>query len=239
MSTSGTTIWTMNRDAVIKGALRKLAVLPSGGIPTTSQYSDCSDSLNSIIKALQADGMPVWKIVTKTFNTLAGSASYQIGPSVTPSTTAFVAPQPLKVMEAFYVPSGGNNTPMNIYNRYDFQQLPTTGVSGSPVNLYCQPLGASNSTNLTLWPTPADSTTAITVHYQAPYEDMNASTDNFDFPAYWIQALVYLLAWAMSPEFGIPPIDRGVLQKEALYWKDQALSYGTEEGSLFLQPRSI
>lgn len=237
MATSGTTIWTLNRDAVIKGALRKLAVLPSGGTPNTNQTNDCADALNALIKAFQADGMPVWKITTKTFTTLSGTAAYSIGPGVTPSTTAFVAPQPLKIIEAFYATSGGNNTPLNIYNRYDFQQLPSTGATGTPVNLYAQPQGYSNTTNISLWPTPIDSTTTITVHYQSPFEDMNNATDSFDFPAYWIQALIYNLAWSMAPEYGIPPQDRTMLAQEAKHWKDDALSYGSEEGSIYLQPR--
>lgn len=236
MATSGSTTWTLNRDAVIKGALRKLAVLPSGGSPTTNQTNDAQDALNALIKAFQADGMPVWKITSLSFTTVAGAGSYTVGPGVTPSTTAFVSPQPLKVHEATYTPSGGNNTPLMIINRYDFNYLSNT-ASGTPVNIYCQPLGASNTTVLKLWPTPADSATTITIHYQAPYEDMTAATDNFDFPAYWITALIYNLAWVMAPEFGIPPIDRNVLATEAKYWKDLALSYGSEEGSLFLQPK--
>lgn len=238
MSTSGTTIWTLTRDALIKAALRKLAVLPSGGSPTTNQTNDCVDALNSLIKAFEADGMPVWKITSKTFTVVSGQSLYSVGPGVTPSSTSFTGPQPLKVLEAFYTPLNGNNTPLNVYNRYDFNQLPTSGASGTPVNIYCQPLGYSNTTNISLWPTPNDSTTQITLHYQSPYEDMNNPTDNFDFPAYWMNALTYNLAWVMAPEYGIPPTDRSELAQEAKYWKDEALSYGTEEGSVFLQPRN-
>lgn len=238
MATSGTTIWTLNRDAVIKGALRKLAVIPSGATPAVTQVTDAAEALNAIIKAFEADGMPVWKILSKTFTTLSGTNTYSIGPSVTPSTTAFVAPQPLKVIEAFYTPSGGNNVPLNVYNRYDFMKLPSSAASGTPVNLYAQPMGYSNTTNIMLWPTPNNSTTSITVHYQAPYEDLNAASDNLDFPSYWIQALIFNLAWTMAPEFGIPTQDRNTLAQEAKYWKTEALSYGSEEGSLYLSPRN-
>jgi hypothetical protein len=87
-----------------------------------------------------------------------------------------------------------------------------------------------------LWPTPDDSTTTITIHYQKPFDDMDATDNNFDFPSYWMQALIYTLAWTLAPEFGIPINDRGMLQKEALYWKGEALSYGSEEGSFYMQP---
>jgi hypothetical protein len=172
--------------------------------------------------------MPVWKITSQTFTTTAGQASYTIGPSQTINTV-----QPLKIIQGLYTQSSGNNTPLNIYNRYDFQNLPSNS-SGTPVDLYYQPLRTTGT--IYLWPTPSDSTTEITVHYQAPFEDMTSATDNFDFPSYWIQALIYNLAWAMAPEYGIPPTDRQVLAAEAKYWKDQALSYGSEEGSLYLSP---
>lgn len=230
MATSGTAVWTQNRNQVITGALRKLAVLPSGGTPTSAQISDASDALNALIKAFHADGMPIWKLTSTSFTTTSGTSTYNIGPSQTIS-----AVQPLKVFQAEYTPSGGNNTPMNVYNRYDFIDLPrSTTITGTPVNLYYQPLRTTGV--IRLWPTPSDSTTSVTIYYQAPFEDMNASTDDFDFPNYWIQALVYNLAWSMSPEYGIPTNDRNQLAQEAKFWKDEALSYGTEEGSMYLMP---
>lgn len=233
MATSASTDWTLNRDQVITSSLRKLAVLPSGGTPTAAQVTDASMALNALIKAFHADGMPVWKMTSKAFTVTSGTSSYSIGPAQTVNTV-----QPLKVVQAFQTQTGGTNVPLNVYNRYDFNDLPQSStITGTPVNLYYQP-GRIYGT-VKLWPTPNDSTTVVTVHYQAPFEDMDSATDDLDFPAYWNQAMIYMLAWALSPEYGIPPSDRSVLQKEALYWKTEALSYGTEEGSIFLSPERI
>ncbi len=230
MATSGSTDWTLNRDQVITGALRKLAVLPSGGTPDANQISDAAAALNAIVKAFQADGMPLWKITSTNFTVTSGQSSYNVGPAQPINTIG----KPLRIIQAFYTPSGGNNIPMNVYNRYDFNLLPSTNADGIPVNLYYQPLRTTGV--IQLWPTPNDSTTQITFHYQTPYEDMDAAGNDFDFPSEWIQALIYNLAWSLAPEYGIPPTDRGILQKEAQYWHDYVLSMGTEEGSLFLQP---
>lgn len=231
MATSGDTTWSLNRDQVITGALRKLAVLPSGGTPSAAQVTDASEALNALIKAFHADGMPVWKITSTTFNCVDGTSSYTIAPS----GATITAVQPLKVIQALSTVSGASAVPMNVYNRYDFQELPNLStIEGEPVNLYYQPLRISGV--IKLWPTPDNSTTTITIHYQAPFEDMDAAGDDLDFPAYWTQALIYNLAWTLAPEYGIPPTDRSILQKEAMYWKGEALSYGTEEGSLFLMP---
>lgn len=229
MATSGTTVYTQNRNEVITGALRKLAVLASGGTPTTAQISDANAALNAMVKAFHADGMPLWKIREYTFTVTSGTGSYTIGPSQTLNTHT-----PLKVIQALRTQSGATSVPMNIYTHYDFNLLPSQNNSGVPVNLYYEPLRTTGTINL--WPIPNDSTTTITIVYQSPFEDMTTATDDFDFPSYWIEALIYNLAWRMAPEYGIPPTDRNLLAAEAKFFKEEALSFGTEEGSMYLQP---
>lgn len=230
MATSNSTDWSLNRDQVITGALRKLAVLPSGGTPSANQVSDCAASLNAIVKAFQADGMPLWKISSQSFTVVDGTSSYTVGPSQTVN-----CPKPLRVFQAHYTVSGGTNTPMNVYNRYDFKDLPQgSTITGTPINFYYQPLRTTGV--ITLWPTPDESTTSITFQYHSPYEDMDSASDDFDFPSEWMQALIYNLAWSMAPEYGIPPTDRNILMKEAEYWHAYALSMGSEEGGIFFQP---
>lgn len=230
MATSGSTNWTLNRDQVIAGALRKLGVLPSGGTASSSQVSDASASLNAIVKAFQADGMPLWKLASTTFTVTDGTSSYTIGPSQTVN-----AVKPLRVIQALYTVSGSIPVPMNVYNRYDFFDLPqSTSIEGNPVNLYYQPLNTTGT--IRLWPTPSNSTTTVTIHYQSMYEDMDSASDDFDFPSEWIQALIYNLAWSLAPEYGIPPTDRNILMKEAEYWHQYVLSMGSEEGSVFIRP---
>lgn len=229
MATSGSTDWSLNRDQVITGALRKLAVLPSGGTPTAAQVADAKDALNAIVKNLQAKGMPLWKITSTSFTVAAGTASYTIGVSQTINV-----PKPLRVLQAHRVTTGAENTPITIINRYDYNNLPRENVEGTPVQLYYQPLRTTGV--IKLWPIPDDSTTEITIQYQAMFEDMDSATDDFDFPSEWIQPLVYILAWSLAPEYGTPIPDRTKLEAEAKYWQEEALSMLTEEGSLFIQP---
>lgn len=233
MATSGSYDWTLTRSQVITGALRKLAVLPSGGTPSSAQLADGAEALNAILKALNADGMPLWAITSVNFTVVSGTDTYTIGPGKTINQPA----APLKVIQALRTPLNSANVALNVYNRYDFNLLPNT-ATGTPVSLYYQPIETNGVSTgiITLWPIPSESTTVITIDYQRPFDDVDAATDNLDFPSYWIQALTYLLAWSLAPEYGIPPTDRGVLQKEALYWKSEALSYGSEEGSIQFVP---
>lgn len=230
MATSGTTTWQLNRNEVISAALRKLAVLSGGSSPEAYQISDANVALNAMIKAFHADGMPVWAMRSYTFTTTAGTSSYNIGVGQT-----FNTPMPLKVVQAVRADgSTYSNVPLNIYTNYDYNLLPLVYSSGTPVNLYYQPLSTYGVINL--WPIPEDSTTEITIRYQRPFEDMTSATDDFDFPPYWLEALIYNLASRLAPEYGLPINDRSFLTKEAIMMKDQALQFGSEEGSLYLQP---
>ena len=230
MSTSGTTIWSLKRDAVINSALRKLSVLSGGSAPDAYEVTNGAEALNAMIKGFIADGMPAWAIKEFTFTTTANVSSYDIGVGLTLNT-----PMPLKVVQGFRRESStGSNIPLNVYTHYDFNLLPTAAASGVPVNLFYQPFSTYGT--LRLWPIPTTTTNTVTIVYQRPFEDMNSATDDFDFPPYWTEALIYGLSWRLAGEYGIPINDRNLLFKEAMYFHDQALSFGQEEGSLFLSP---
>lgn len=230
MSTSGTTTWKLNRNELISAALRKLGVLSGGSSPETYQITDGTQALNALVKGLQTDGMPVWAIKTYSFTTVAGDPDYPIGVGQTLNTA-----KPLKIFQAWRnQDSMYSNVPMNIYTNYNYDLLPLANSSGTPVNLYYQPMRDSGMINL--WPKPIDSTTTISIRYQAPFEDMTGATDDLDFPSEWTEAVIYLLAVRLAPEYGLPILDRQQLKKEADELHAQAMMFGTEEGSFFFQP---
>lgn len=230
MSTSGTTTWSLQRDEIIKAALRKLAVLSGGSTPETYQTTNATEALNAMLKGFQIDGMPLWAMKSYTFTTIVDQAPYNIGVSQALNTA-----MPLRVTQAWRnVSTTSANVPMNVYSDYNYNVLPLSISSGVPINLYYQPLSTYGVINL--WPKPSDATTSIVIRYQRPFEDMVASTDNVDFPSYWTEAIIYGLAQRLSPEYGLPLQDRQLLAAEAKQHHDNALSFGTEEGSLFLQP---
>jgi len=228
MSTSGTTTWSPNRDEIITSALNKLAVLSGGSAPEAYQTTAANRALNAMLKTFQADGMPVWAIKSYNFNTVAGTSDYTIGVGQTLNT-----PAPLKVTQVFRAEGTNSNIPLNIYTKYNFNLLPIASALAPPVNIHYQPFPQTGQ--LSLWPTP-DRVYPITLVYQRPFEDMNGGEDDIDFPSYWSEAIIYGLAWRLAPEYGVPTNDRAVLKSEAEFFHQTALGFGTEEGSLYLQP---
>lgn len=64
MALSNSFDFTVARSDIIPAALRKLGVLGEGQTPSTSQTTYASLALNVMLKAFQADGLPLWYVKT-------------------------------------------------------------------------------------------------------------------------------------------------------------------------------
>lgn len=233
MSTSGVTTFQLQRDQIINAALRKVGAVSPGQPASSDDITSATEALNSMLKAFESEGMPLWAI-KEYYIPLTATRTYSIGVGQTINT-----PAPLKVIQATLIDttSAQNILPMNIYTHYDYNLLTTQNSAGYPIHLWYEPLNGTGVIHL--WPTPDSYSIAnrqVRIVYQRPFEDFVASTDTPDFPSYWTDALIYGLAWRLGPEYGLPLQDRQILAKEAEYHLQKALSFGTEEGSLHLQP---
>lgn len=231
MATSGDTTWQLQRDQIIAAALRKVG-FAEGETPNATQITNAAEALNALIQSWRADGMPVWAMKTFTMNLTAGVQDYNIGVGQTINT-----PMPMKLTEAIRIQSG-TRVPLNIYTDYDFKLLSNfSTATGIPVQITYKPLSTYGV--LRFWPIPdatAASQLTIELTYQRPFEDFDTATDEPDFPSYWTRAIIYGLAYDLSPEYGMALSDRRVLQADAMVYKDLALSFGTEEGSIRFMP---
>lgn len=237
MATSGTTTWTATRDQIIASALRKIAALAEGDVPSGDMLNNGAFVLEGIIKEAQVDGMPLWAIKETTIpfsSFVNGKTSIGIGQTVN-------IPSPLKVLSAYNrdnsVPTNPIDIPMTVLTHYDYNWLSAKYSQGTSVQFFYEPLNQTG--NLYVWPIPDAYSLAnrsIILTYQRPFEDAGIGTNTLDFPQYWLTAIIHRLAWLLSPEYGVPPNDRTVLAKEADVLWNRALGFGTEEGSLFVEP---
>lgn len=226
MATSGSTDYSQTRDDIIKRALRLIGALAQGESPTTDQVTEAAVALNGLVKAWQADGMPLWAIKERNVPLVAATNTYTL-----------TTPKPLKVLQAWYRNTTSNvDVPMRVITRDEYNRLGNKTSSGTPIQIYYEP--RRDDGVLHVFPTPsATDVTSVSIYlvYQAPFEDFDVSTDTPDFPQEWYDAITYGLACRLAPEYGLPIPDRKTLWQEMTIIKQDALNFGLEEGSIYFQ----
>jgi hypothetical protein len=233
MATSGSTNFSVDRDTIISRALRIIGVIPQGVTPTATQVTEAANALNGLVKSLEADGMPLWGIRQYSLTMVASTRSYRFGEGQTINT-----PKPLKVISAYRRhTSSQTDTPMIILTRDEYDRLGNKFTTGTPIQIYYDPQRIYG--DLFLFPVPnAASATGYTIEitFQRPFEDFDAATDEPDFPQEWFDALTFMLADRLALEYGVNEEVRADLVKRAMQYRAEALSFGTEEGSMYFTP---
>jgi len=85
----------MIANTIISAALRKLLVTPSGGSPTTAQYSDGLEILNDMVNSWSAQRDLIYEDTKENLTVPAGTQSITIGP-----TGDLATGRPLKITVA-------------------------------------------------------------------------------------------------------------------------------------------
>jgi len=232
MATSGSTNYASSRSLLISGALRLIGGLAQGETATSDQLTEGAEALNYLCKHLQADGMPLWAIKEYALTLTSGTRSYRIGESATVNT-----PMPLRIHSMLRRhTSTTTDVPLELLTREQYERISNKTVTGLPLMFWYDPQRTYG--DLYVYPVPnatAASDYTYRITYQRPYEDFDAAGDEPDFPSYWFDTLKFGLAIRLAPEYGVPIEDQSNLQKLFMMMKNDALSFGTEEGSLYFQ----
>ncbi len=231
MTTSNSTNFSVNRDHLITGALRILGVVAQGESPTDEMVREASEALNMMIKAWQADGMPLWAIKEYNVTLTASDADYRIGTGQSINT-----PKPLKILSAFFHNGTSNvDIPMILLTRQQYNMLGNKTSEGQPSQFYYDV--QNDYGDLYVFPVPdttaADASNYVRIVYQRPYEDFDSNTDTPDFPQEWYDAIKFGLASRLAAEYGLTLENQGYLRKMAQEIKQEALNFGLEEGSIY------
>ena len=230
MATSNSTNFSTTRNDIIKGSLRLCGAIALGETPSSDQYTEAAETLNIMVKAWQADGMALWALKEYTLALTLDTQAYNIGTGQTVNIA-----KPLKIIQAILHDTSSNvDIPMRIITRDEYLRLGNKTTNGQPIQIYYEPLRDYGV--LHVYP-PANSAAVtakqIKFTYLRPFEDFDASTDEPDFPQEWFDALKYGLAARLAGEYGISMDERKQLLQEAMLIKNEALGFGTEEGSIW------
>ncbi len=223
---------TVNQLEIIKTALGYAGVISDDETPTDAQGTKASTILNMMLRAWYADGMPIWNIVENSFPLVAAQEEYVIG-----SGQAVNLAKPLKLIQAWIRNTTSNvDTPLQIITRQEYNMLGNKTSSGRPSQIHYDPLVTTGK--LRVFPSP-DSNSAtndqIWIVYQEEFNALTGASSLLDFPLEWEDAVTWGLAERLAYAYGLPVEERRDIKTQAKQAKDMALSFGSEEGSLYFQ----
>lgn len=244
-TTSGNYNYYTTRDSIIMRALRIVGAIGQGelAINNATAITEAAEALNDLCKEWQADGMPLWKVTWCAPITMIASQAYLNIGLTGASNTSCNQPAPLKILQAYLRNTTTNfDNPMLLVSQQEYTMMSNKASLGQSNQLFYQTPGATvvqMTGKIYLYPTPdTTSVAANTLNFlaQYPFANFDVANDVPDFPSYWNNAIKWGLADQLSFEYGVGLSERGMIQTKADKHKQIALSYGTEEGSLYFQP---
>lgn len=232
MARSGSFDFNVTRDELIKASLRLLGVGHRGESVPADEINDAVEALQIMLKAWQADGLQLWKRDEQSITLTGSKRVYTLGP-----TGDIVMQRPLRLLEVVRRDSSNIDVPLNKLSKNEYYGLANKFSEGIPVSYHFDP--QLDNSELTLWQVPSTATAAeytIEIVYHRPFEDMDSTTNNFDCPVEWLEAIKFGLALRLAPEYGVDLPQQYRLQKQFDDIYDKALSWDVENTSIYFQP---
>lgn len=226
----------ITRDQLISSALRKCGALGETETATSAQITAGATALNALIKAFSTDGMQLWKLET----VVEPLSSFTVTTPVTVGVgqTIVTSKPPLKLHNAYrQIIADETKTELSVHTRQEWLDITNPATEGAPLAVYFQPIKTTGL--LAIWPLPDATWQAdgqLLLDFHVAVTETTTGTDILDFPDHWEQTIIYSLAQRLAPEYGVPIAERQLLTQDSERFRNEALSFSNEEGSVFLQP---
>lgn len=120
----------MNANKIIKAALRDLVVIPTGGTPTTNQYTDGLEVLNDLVSSWSAENSLIYEDTLEEIVIAAGTQSFTVGTS---GAEDYTSNRPTEVISALLKDSSNaefelRTADVNVYDNFGYKS--TIGLPG-------------------------------------------------------------------------------------------------------------
>lgn len=165
---------------------------------TADETSDCLRKLNDLLDLWSTQSLAVYGIANQSFNTVANTATYTIGPAGVWNTT-----RPVMLNEPAYATVSSVTFPYTRINQQQYNLIAYKAQTGGGTDvsqffLYVNdnPLGI-----VTLWPVP-DSVFPITFSIDQVLTTATTAATVMAFPPGYFHAFTHCLAPILAPMFG-------------------------------------
>jgi len=131
----------------------------------------------------------------------------------------------------------GNDTPLTILNREDYNQLSVKSNIGSTTQIYYSP--TLNNGTLYIWPVASVCTDRAVLTARIPFQDFDNMPDNADFPVEWLRHLKWALAAEIGPEYEVNPNKQKQLETKAAETKALVAPHDMEVSYSFVPDMTV
>lgn len=230
MPVSGTTTFSTTRDELLQDVFDCMAVTQDGQTIDAGMIAKGSRSLNMLIKAMAAKGIPIWAIQTTPIPLVVAQGSYTIGPSGANITDN----RPIRIYQAYIQDSNSNSWPMEQISKQAYDFLSRKATPGIPNQFYYAPL--LDKGQLNIYPVINQTGYTIYASCQRQLFDMTNGTDTFDFPQDMYLMLKWVTARDLLSMYAVPAEIRQEVKENAERWENPSWDFEQEEASTTFAP---
>jgi hypothetical protein len=180
---------------LIKSSLRLIGAIGTSEVPTADEFTDALNALNDLLETWSTQNLAVYGSADVTFNTVAGTATYTIGP-----TGAWVTDRPVRINDAPICTFGGVDFPINLVGQGDYDLIPLK-TQQQPIVEQMLYVNDSPNGRITLWPVPS-SVVAITMNIDRVLTQVANTATVLSFPPGYLLAIRYNLGILLAPDYG-------------------------------------
>jgi hypothetical protein len=181
------------------------------------------------------NGAPVGNVITLTatsgVNATAGSYVYAYQTKLW---------RPLRITDGFVRQAAStNDVPITVISRENYNRFGNKTSTGTPIQAMYDPQLTSGY--LYLYPAPSTVAQLIYLEVQKPIDDFgtswaSGSSEDYDMPQEWVEALKYNLALRLAPEYRVPRETYDQIKELAAVTYTQIDSWDQEQASVSFGP---
>jgi len=180
-------------DVIIKSALRKLLVLPSGGTPKTAQLADGLEALNDIVKLISGNSSLIYQDTREEIAINIGDQEFTLG-----LTGDYVTNKPVELIQAS-IRDGNYEYPLDRADVNTYASFYDKTRTDIPLWLYFRNTHPDSTFYFDVTTNKAYTLILTTMKELAKFPD---GTTDIPLPDYYESYFKLALTVALAPEFG-------------------------------------
>jgi hypothetical protein len=196
-----------------------------GGTGATGTYTSTDGVIDAI--TITNGGSAYTSAPTVSFS---GAGSGATGTAIVVGLTTN---KPVRAFSGFVRDANDNDTVLQFISKEEYDSLGDKSSQGVPNQIYYDNQLANAVMYVYTVPSSTDYTVFLDV--QRMFYDMSTSTDDFDFPQEWFQAIKWGLAAELAIEYGVEAEKIAAIEQKAMMYVQECFDFSVEEASVYFQ----